>query len=293
MTHSDKIVVFGEVLFDCFPSGEKVLGGAPFNVAWHLQALGDAPLFVSRIGEDADGAAITRAMEEWGLDTSGVQRDPARPTGSVQIALQDGEPHYTLTPDVAYDFIEKMARPPVTDAPLVYHGSLALRNPVSRATCKALTEWPGAQVFVDVNLRAPWWSRQAVMDDLQRARWAKLNVDELRALGFDQAEADDALRALQSATGVHQVILTRGKQGAAVLTADGQVEHVPPAPLERRVDPVGAGDAFSAIYLHGLLAGWPVRRSVERAQEFAACIISQRGATPQDRALYAPHRTDA
>ena len=31
-------VVFGEVLFDCFPDGSRVLGGAPFNVAWHCQA---------------------------------------------------------------------------------------------------------------------------------------------------------------------------------------------------------------------------------------------------------------
>ncbi len=40
MSRYSDIVVFGEVLFDCFPSGEKLLGGAPFNVAYHLQALG-------------------------------------------------------------------------------------------------------------------------------------------------------------------------------------------------------------------------------------------------------------
>ncbi len=49
------ITVFGEVLFDCFPNGKQVLGGAPFNVAWHLQALGDDPTFISQIGDDTLG----------------------------------------------------------------------------------------------------------------------------------------------------------------------------------------------------------------------------------------------
>ena len=43
-------VIFGEVLFDRFPDGSVVLGGAPFNVAWHLQAFGRAPLFISTGG---------------------------------------------------------------------------------------------------------------------------------------------------------------------------------------------------------------------------------------------------
>ena len=42
---ANKRCVFGEVLFDVFPDGKQVLGGAPFNVAWHLQAFGIAPYF--------------------------------------------------------------------------------------------------------------------------------------------------------------------------------------------------------------------------------------------------------
>ena len=51
-------VIFGEVLFDHFPDGARVLGGAPFNVAWHLQAFGSAPLFVSRVGNDPAGREV-------------------------------------------------------------------------------------------------------------------------------------------------------------------------------------------------------------------------------------------
>ncbi len=290
MNNKTKIMVFGEVLYDCFPGGEKVLGGAPFNVAWHLQALGDEPWFVSRIGTDDSGDSIVQAMQEWGLDDRGLQRDPVHPTGKVEIVMEGGEPQYTITPDVAYDFIETTALPPVPESFILYHGTLALRNEVTRAAWGALASRPGVARFVDVNLREPWWDATTVVADLQQARWAKLNVDELRALGFDQADIDQAMRELQTATGVEQVVMTRGKEGASVLCADGQIEHVPPAPLERRVDPVGAGDAFSAVYVHGQLAGWPVRTCVEQAQAFATRILSMRGATPRDRDLYADYR---
>ena len=65
-------IIFGEVLFDCFPDGSRVLGGAPFNVAWHLQAFGAEPLFVSRVGNDPMGRKIRDAMLQWGMDTSGL-----------------------------------------------------------------------------------------------------------------------------------------------------------------------------------------------------------------------------
>ena len=77
------LVVFGEVLFDVFPGGEAVLGGAAFNVAWNLQGLGLAPLFVSRVGADELGRRVLDAMASWGMETRGVEVDSSRPTGRV------------------------------------------------------------------------------------------------------------------------------------------------------------------------------------------------------------------
>ena len=73
-------LVFGEVLFDCFPDGAEVLGGAPFNVAWHLQGFGQEPLFVSRIGDDIRGNQIRAAMSDWGMSLSGLQLDTSHAT---------------------------------------------------------------------------------------------------------------------------------------------------------------------------------------------------------------------
>ena len=80
-------LIFGEVLFDRFPDGSEVLGGAPFNVAWHLQGFGLRPRLISRIGEDRAGRRVVEAMDRWGLDTAGVQRDLRRPTGAVDIVF--------------------------------------------------------------------------------------------------------------------------------------------------------------------------------------------------------------
>jgi len=84
-------VIFGEVLFDCFPDGNSVLGGAPFNVAWHLQAFGMSPMMISSVGDDELGNKVKSAMQDWSMRTTGLQLDPVHPTGSVDIEFVDGE----------------------------------------------------------------------------------------------------------------------------------------------------------------------------------------------------------
>lgn len=278
--------VFGEVLFDCFPDGAQVLGGAPFNVAWHLQALGHDPRFVSRVGDDEPGRKILEAMQSWGMDTRWVQVDSDHPTGRVEVALEGGQPHYTITPEVAYDFIEAGAVGTVPAGGMLYHGMLCLRHPVARAALEALVVDSGRSVFLDVNLRAPWWEREAVHARLAGTRWAKMNEDELREIGFEEPGLADAMQALQERFAVEQLVVTRGRDGASVRELDGTFYEAPADLSLPKVDTVGAGDAFSAVYLHGLIHGWPVSRILDQAQAFAGAIVGIRGATPGDRAFY-------
>lgn len=286
MNEQRQIVVFGEVLFDCFPNGEKVMGGAPFNVAWHLQALGEHPLFVSRIGDDPLGQQIRDAMGGWGMDMSALQSDPEHATGHVEIEMTDGEPHYTITSGVAYDFIDPKALPVIGGEYILYHGSLAMRNNVSRAAFDRLAEGEHRNIFLDVNLREPWWSKEEVCVWLQQARWAKMNEHEMRELGFTLPDMQENMRDLQSAFSMEHVIVTCGRKGVLVRTNDGEFHDMPGRELERRVDPVGAGDAFSAVYLHGLIAGWSLPETLEKARDFAEQLIGIRGATPSDRSFY-------
>lgn len=286
MTKPNQLEIFGEVLFDCFPTGERILGGAPFNVAWNLQALGDRPHFLSAVGDDALGREILQAMESWGMERSGVQIDRDHPTGRVEVQIIDQEPHYTIIPDCAYDFIETDAIAPLTPGSLLYHGTLALRCSVSRSALTRLAQQPGVAIFLDVNLRAPWWKPREVFEWLRQARWVKLNQDELRRLGFEATDLRQAMTQMQQQFQLEQVILTRGAAGTLVCTAGGEFHAAAPEPLDRFVDTVGAGDAFTAIYIHGLRAGWSIPRTLEVAQRFAGKVIGLRGATTTDPEFY-------
>jgi fructokinase len=276
-------LVFGEVLFDCFPDGTRVLGGAPFNVAWHLRALGHEPLLVSRVGADDAGNEVLRAMRDWQMDVSGVQRDTHHPTGRVVVTLDGGQPRYEILPDQAYDHIAPpVGRPP---AALVYHGTLALRQRDSRRALKHICASAGAPVFVDVNLRDPWWNAGAVRELLDAARWCKVNDHELATLA-GPGEPVAAARRLMAHHDLVQVFVTLGAAGAFSLTADGLLANVAPDRNAPVVDTVGAGDAFAAVVMAGLLDGWPVPLTLDRAQQLASAVCGQRGAVPTAPELY-------
>lgn len=270
--------IFGEVLFDCFPDGSRVLGGAPFNVAWHLQAFGQAPRFISRVGDDPAGEAVRDAMRAWGMRTDTLQVDPGLPTGQVQVTFDDGEPVYEIVEPVAYDAIAP--DPADSGCRLLYHGTLAMRAPASRRAAGHLRAQTSGLVFVDVNLRPPWWRREMVLEALHAADWVKLNQDEMVQLGAGGAAA------LIDDYGLAGVVLTHGAAGAEVLTADGGHARAAPGGDVTVVDTVGAGDAFASVIILGLSLQWELAATVRRAQDFASGVVGQRGATVGDPGFY-------
>jgi fructokinase len=289
-------VIVGEVLFDVFPDGARILGGAPLNVAWHLQGFGFEPLLLSRVGDDDLGGEVLDALEAWGMDRTGVQIDPEAPTGTVTVELDGGVPTFDIVGSQAYDRLDgEAARDAIGGLrpTLLYHGSLIARERTSDRALRTLREKTGAPIFVDINLRRPWWSVENVSSLIRGARWVKLNTDELRVLsdrsaagaaGFELAAAELARRH-----GVDELVVTCGDRGAFVWLGGRSVAGRPPAAVDV-VDTVGAGDAFSAVWIAGLLDGWDTETTLIRALDFAAAICGLRGATTDDRELYDRHR---
>lgn len=288
MSHPD-VVVFGEVLFDHFPDGGRVLGGAPFNVAWHLQAFGQRPLFVSRVGRDADGDSVLRAMADWGMACDAVQRDTEYATGKVAVHLDDGQPSYDIVHPCAYDTIQD---PGQGASGLLYHGSLALRDERSRAGFNALRDASSGLCFLDVNLRAPWWDLRDLQGWLHQADWVKLNDEELALLGPTGKTDASAVEALFERDGLTGLLVTYGADGAALMTREQGLVRVRPVTGTQVVDTVGAGDAFAAVCLLGILHQWSATTMLERAQAFASMVVTQKGATCSDRSVYAPFIAD-
>ncbi len=285
-------LIFGEVLYDRFPDGNKVLGGAPFNVAWHLRGFGLNPLLASRIGSDDAGQEVLMRMRDWGLAEQGIQIDTEHPTGTVQIELQQGQPAYTIVADQAYDFINySLLKSCIGQQAIsvVYHGSLVTRSEISRASLKQIIDESRALRFVDINLRAPWWDKQAIGKLIVDAYWLKLNDEELAELTgkdiIDAQERETVARKVLDQYRLDTLVLTEGARGACIITQSDIVCGAS-ALVENLQDTVGAGDAFSAVCLLGYSQGWEEEIILKRALEFAASICQFRGATPDDAQLY-------
>ncbi len=284
-------LIVGEVLFDCFPDGQQVLGGAPFNVAWHLQGFGQNPIFISRIGNDEAGERVSRQMEAWQMNLAGLQRDDGHPTGRVNIEMDDHGHRFEIVADQAYDHIdaaplqELLQEQPAT---LLYCGTLALRSDTSRATISRLLD-EDLPRFVDINLREPWWEPDTIHFILNGARWAKLNDQELRELAADplgdEASLRQAIEDFRAQYALSLAVVTAGEKGAYFCTPTQMLFEPAPAPA-KLVDTVGAGDAFTAVTLCGLLNDWPLHITLKRALAFASRICEERGATLNDSGIY-------
>ncbi len=294
-SNAGRPVIFGEVLFDQFADGSCVLGGAPLNVAWHLRGFGLNPLFISRVGDDALGEQMLAVMMTWGMDISGIQADTARPTGTVQVALKNGQPTFYIVPDQAYDFIDAgaaIAAIAGTPLSMLYHGTLGARQTVSRGALDALRRQTNMPRFVDINLRPPWSTMELATNALYNAERVKVNDDEIKQIASYErlpgANPHELAAVLRRHFRIGMLIVTCGEQGAFIDTAQG-IDAGKPVKVKRLVDTVGAGDAFCAVSILGLTGGWPIATILARALAFASAICSVRGATTTNQGLYASY----
>jgi fructokinase len=296
-------VVFGEALVDEFPSG-PVVGGAPFNVARHLAAFMAPPLVITRIGDDRNGQSVRAEFERFVMPDGGLQLDPMEETGRVTVERtgQGAGHRFIILPRQAYDFIDPQA---ALDSmagqtfDTVYFGTLAQRDPRSRAALAAVLDATPAKRFLDLNLRPGQTDEAIAGAALQAADIAKVNEEELQSLfqwyfqigpqdaPLSTEEVHAACRALMDRFGLEGLVVTLGHRGSVYFGAEG-------APIAHRdnpvppfvIDTVGAGDAFSAIFLLGRARGWPLALTLARANEFAGAICAVTGAVPRDMNFY-------
>lgn len=290
------VVLFGEVLADIFPD-RSVLGGAPFNVARHLKAFGQNPVLITRLGNDALRDEVQRVMLQNEMETLGVQCNNHHPTGQVRVLFENGVHRFEILPLQAYDFIHpavvRMTALSVHPA-MVYYGTLAQRHDVSRRALKTLLRSTDAAKFLDINLRAPWYDEKTLKLSLRYADIVKLNADELDVLTqmfeLQGDNPENQVQALMNEFDLKQVVITCGEEGAWQIKRDGRkVEAMAKNPVAKLVDTVGAGDGFAAVWILGTMLRWPLAKTLERANSFAAAICEIRGAIPDHPDFYQPY----
>jgi fructokinase len=289
------IVGIGELLWDELPTGPR-LGGATTNFAVFSARLGNRVSLVSKIGSDAFGREAKQILAEPSLALDDLQISAKHPTGTVEVQFSpQNQPRYTIGVDVAWDFIEWT--PPLlnlastTDA--VYFGTLSQRHLVSRTTIRRFVEaTPGSCVRVcDVNLRMPWCSSEVLVWSMRQATVLKISDEELSPVfallgeSLPQIPAspggakDAADRLLEHFPGCALVAVTLGAHGCLIATR--QQVHQHPGFLIQPVDPVGAGDAFSAGLVHSYLRSASLPAMAEVGNLCGSYVASQHGATPK------------
>lgn len=284
------VLGIGELLWDVFPDGRR-LGGAPFNVTANLRRLGNPARFASMVGDDELGRGAIAAATGLGVETDliGVSQDV--PTGTV-VVHPDGTdgPTFEIVSPAAYESIA------LDDSALdairawqprgFVYGTLAQRFPaVFDATRLIVEAAPDAERLYDVNLRDGCWTPELVLTLLPLATIVKLNdveaVTVADILGCPN-EPTALGERLAAEFRVRGVCVTSGASGAA-FWVEGELHHAAGIPITV-VDTVGAGDAFAAGLLHGVLEGRPAPSALAIANRLGALVASQRGAIPAWRA---------
>jgi fructokinase len=284
-----RIVSVGEILWDVIGPNEH-LGGAPLNFAAHAQKLGHEVFPLSAVGDDERGHRALEHIRSRGISTDFIRVLPDRPTGTAEVELDfDGKPNFRIVRPVAYDFVDLSGsdiQVLVDLAPQwVYVGTLFhTSGAVLASTLRLLQALTSARRFYDINLRDQNWNLTAVEQLSSHATVLKLNDGEAECLDatFDMEGEHESIesfaRRWADRFGVQIVCVTCGERGCSILNG-GQIIQVAGFRVEI-ADTVGAGDAFSAGFVHGLSQGWGVQRSARFANAVGAVVASKRGAIP-------------
>jgi fructokinase len=282
-----RILVFGEVLWDCFRD-KQTLGGASLNFAVHASRLGHLPRMVSAVGDDSLGQAARERILASGLPDTWLQTTSAHATGRVTVAVDAaGQPQFTIHRPAAYDAVElttaQLDELAAWNPDWLYYGTLSSMVPHSREILlRLMAALPRARRFYDINLRRDSYTTELVGDLMARAGVVKLNLEEMRTIGslwrLPTGGIEEFCRAGAARYGWQAVAVTLGEQGCA-LWIDGQYAQADGVPV-KVADTVGSGDAFAAAFVHGLSLGWPPREIAVVANKVGAMVATRPGGTP-------------
>lgn len=294
-----EIAVLGEALVDLFDD-HSVLGGAPFNVARNLAALGCQPYLFTRVGADELGVCIQAECRRFRMSIRHVQIDRLRPTGAVKVRMRDQQHSFEILPDRAWDYIdsERVTREVQQLAPKwIYFGTLAQRSVASRQAIREGVNATWANSFLDLNLRPGADDATLVAESMQLADVVKVNEEELQRLlawfcGASVASAaspehTSQVMQLLERFDVLRLFVTCGAQGYVVYERGLGLTHQGKANVVAVQDTVGAGDAFSSVLLLGALRAWPLELTLKRASDFASAVCTLTGAVSTDLSWYA------
>lgn len=263
---------------------EQSFGGAETNVAIGLARLGLKVGWFGKLGSDPIGRSILKRVRGEGVDVSRVQQDDTAPTGLMLREQVSGK-----TSVYYYRKLSAMSKMKPADLDAAYIAGAKLLHvtgitPALSESCLEtvfeavrIAKEAGVKVCFDPNLRLKLWSveqaRTTLLELAEQADYFLPGLDELKLL----YQTEDSERITDELRKLNAVVVLKGGDNATYLLENGETKTIPYYPVERVVDPIGAGDAFCSGFIAGLLKGYSNEEAVRLGNLSGALVVQAEG----------------
>jgi 5-dehydro-2-deoxygluconokinase len=262
---------------------QKFLGGSATNVAVAAARYGRRSALVTRTGKDPFGRYVRLEAERLGVDPTFITagEGPPTPVTFCEVFPPDDFPlyfyRYPTAPDLQID-VADLPLDAIREASVFWVTVTGLSQEPSRAAHAAALEHRDRRphTILDLDYRPMFWAdpseaTEQVGKALERVTVAVGNREECQ-VAVGEGEPHRAADALLE-RGLEIAVVKQGPKGVLAATEDERLE-VPPFPVDV-VNGLGAGDAFGGALVHGLLAGWDLRRILEFANVAGALVAGR------------------
>ncbi len=257
-------------------------GGCAANTGIGLAKLGVETAIIGKVGNDGFGDFLVRRFETFGIEVGGVSRDPAEATSATMVLVHaDGERsflHYlgaNATLGLADVDFERVRHSKV----LHIAGALVMPALDGAPTAELLRRAQAAGVITAFDTvwdaRGRWM--EVVAPCLPYVDYLLPSFEEARMLAGGREDPRDVAQFLLDA-GAKVVGLKLGERGSYIRAQDGTTLTIPALPVQA-IDALGAGDAYVAGFLAGVVRGWDLERCAHFANAVGACCVTALGAT--------------
>ena len=280
-----KVLSFGEILWDIYPD-KKYIGGAPLNFAAHLAKHGEESYMLSCLGKDDLGEEALLRLKESNVLIDFVSLSDSKKTGQCLVTLdKNAVPTYDLKKNVAFDYIDCDNLDKAFD--VLYFGTLALRNKYNLDSLNNLLKKQRFKdIFVDINIRTPFYSCVSVSFCMNNATILKVSSEELPivmdllSINSSVGYKEFAKTIKEKYSNIKIVIITLGADGAYCYDCNRDDEYRCESQKVKVVSTVGAGDSFSAAFLYQYFRKKDIQLCLEYASKIAGYVVSEYDAVP-------------
>ena len=276
-----KILSFGEIIWDVYKE-EKFIGGAPLNLAAHCSKQGADVYMLSCVGNDDLGATALKEVENFKVKTDFISVNEEKETGKCIVTLnENGVPSYNVLTDVAYDYIKAPVNINDIRSDVFCFGTLALRSNENLETVKAILKNADTKkIYCDINIRPPFYSDDIILFALENANILKISDEELHYV-TDACGLKELEDIAEKYKNLEFILLTQGEKGATVYDCRNKKIYTQPAPEVKVASSVGAGDSFGATFICEYYKTKNIEKSLKKAIEISAFVVSQKEAIPE------------